>query len=409
MSSISYQCLSSAGIKAIFMQLHPAQRPTIAKSFNELSLTLTSAFHTRGKILSSYSEQSLAQLILCHRPFYTEFIISHEHMILDILCYEFGDIAYSFFTHDYNKNVGAQATQQISQELQIKDKKNIIENWPQLPDSTVIMKCLKNYRNATCYPKHHVCVCCGQAWNYAMIHNVTISHDIDICKKLFVSEPFLINRINENLSSDFHYSVASLNGIILCKEGIHEQNDNGHTILSFCHDCYSSLHQNKMPRLALANKLYRGTLPKEFSDITWVEEMVCAISRTTTHVTRLYESTDPKQPFIYHGNSCAHEVNVVSTASVLPRTPGDINSILTVVFVGSGKFDSKRMGSMMKICKNKVWQFLLWLKQNNRLYCNMPLDASLMDLYSDKEEILPGIIDRIIYDSNSDPTQFFES
>ena len=216
-----------------------------------------------------------------------------------------------------------------------------------------------------------------------MIHNVTISHDIDICKKLFVSEPFLINRINENLSSDFHYSVASLNGIILCKEGIHEQNDNGHTILSFCHDCYSSLHQNKMPRLALANKLYRGTLPKEFSDITWVEEMVCAISRTTTHVTRLYESTDPKQPFIYHGNSCAHEVNVVSTASVLPRTPGDINSILTVVFVGSGKFDSKRMGSMMKICKNKVWQFLLWLKQNNRLYCNMPLDASLMDLYSD--------------------------
>src|SRR5882672_5174472 len=38
MSSISYQCLSSAGIKPIFMQLHPAQRPTIAKNFNELLL-----------------------------------------------------------------------------------------------------------------------------------------------------------------------------------------------------------------------------------------------------------------------------------------------------------------------------------------------------------------------------------
>jgi len=35
-SSISYNCLSSASIKAIFMQLHPAQRPTIGKFFKEL-------------------------------------------------------------------------------------------------------------------------------------------------------------------------------------------------------------------------------------------------------------------------------------------------------------------------------------------------------------------------------------
>ena len=54
---------------------------------------------------------------------------------------------------------------------------------------------------------------------------------------------------------------------------------------------------------------------------------------------QLYESTNPQQPFIYHGNSCAHEVNVVSTASVLPRTPGDINSIFTVVSIVSRNFN----------------------------------------------------------------------
>jgi len=74
-----------------------------------------------------------------------------------------------------------------------------------------------------------------------------------------------------------------------------------------------------MLKFALANKLYTGTLPNEFFDITWIE-MVCAVFRTTAHVTCLYESIDPKQPFIYSGNSCAHGVNVVSTASVLPRT-----------------------------------------------------------------------------------------
>ena len=56
-----------------------------------------------------------------------------------------------------------------------------------------------------------------------MIHNVLIGHELEspsICKKLIVSEPFLIKRINENLSSEFDYNVTSLNGMILCKEGI---------------------------------------------------------------------------------------------------------------------------------------------------------------------------------------------
>ncbi|KAG1851338.1 hypothetical protein DFJ58DRAFT_661660, partial [Suillus subalutaceus] len=38
---------------------------------------------------------------------------------------------------------------------------------------------------------------------------------------------------------------------------------------------------------------------------------------------------DPAQPWVAHGNICAHEMNVVSTASVLPRTPADINGLLS--------------------------------------------------------------------------------
>ena len=77
--------------------------------------------------------------------------------------------------------------------------------------------------------------------------------------------------------------------------------------------------------------------------------MVCALYQTTAHVTHLYQSTEPTQPFVYQGNSCAHELNVISTASVLPRTPGDINSILSVVFIGPGKSDPKQMGPIMKV------------------------------------------------------------
>ena len=81
-------------------------------------------------------------------------------------------------------------------------------------------------------------------------------------KKLVVSEPLLIRRINANLSTEFHYNMTSLNEMILCKEGIHQYEDNGNTILSFCHGCYSSLNKNKISCFALANRIYRGALSK---------------------------------------------------------------------------------------------------------------------------------------------------
>ena len=168
------------------MCIHWAQRPTIGKIFNDLSLTLTSTFHKHAKILCKISEQSLVQLILCYCPFYTEISLSHECMVLDISCYEFGDIAYCLFTHDHNKSFGTQEGQwnhynyiNSLQEQEIEHKKKIIENWPQLPASTVIMKCLNNYWKATCYPNSLVCVCYSCAQIDTLFHNVTIGHDIE--------------------------------------------------------------------------------------------------------------------------------------------------------------------------------------------------------------------------------------
>jgi hypothetical protein len=78
------------------------------------------------------------------------------------------------------------------------------------------------------------------------------------------------------------------------------------------------MRRNKIPRLALANSLYRGVLPAQFEDLTWVEETVL------------------------HGNTCAHDMNIISTASVLSRTPADINGMLSIVFVGAGKFQTAK-------------------------------------------------------------------
>ena len=74
---------------------------------------------------------------------------------------------------------------------------------------------------------------------------------------------------------------------------------------------------------ALANNFYRGELPAEFKDLTWVEEMACAVYCDTAHISCIYQSSDPSQPCVFHGNTCAHDMNVVSTATVLPHTVAD--------------------------------------------------------------------------------------
>ncbi|KAI0362717.1 hypothetical protein OH77DRAFT_1500325 [Trametes cingulata] len=171
--------------------------------------------------------------------------------------------------------------------------------------------------------------------------------------------------------------------------------------MNICNDCMESLNRHSMPRFALANNLYRGTLPSEFHDLTWVEEMVCAIYHTHAKVTRLYGSNDPTQPRVFHGNICTHDLNVVSTASVLPRTPADINGMLSVVFIGPEKFDLNKVGTIFRVRKYKIMRFLYWLKGNNILYSNIPIEDSIIQQYPD-DGALPGLIDSVIHDKFGD-------
>jgi hypothetical protein len=145
-----------------------------------------------------------------------------------------------------------------------------------------------------------------------------------------------------------------INGAILERRGFKHYHADG-LVIRICCECHSALKKKKLPRLALENRLYRGQLLDEFKDLTWIEEMVCAKYCNTAHITRIYQSSDPSQPKVFHGNTCAHEMNVVSTASVLPRTPADINGMLSIVFIGPGKFKPDNLGPLFKIRKRKVW------------------------------------------------------
>jgi hypothetical protein len=175
--------------------------------------------------------------------------------------------------------------------------------------------------------------------------------------------------ILQGLSSWFTFGSPLIDGLMLEKVGVISV-DTHAVSLNVCASCRSVLHKpDKVPHLALCNKLFRGDLPAQFHDLTWIEEKICAIYCITAHVTRLFQSADPAQPKVFHGNTCAHDMNVVSTASVLPRTPADINGLLSVVFVGPGKLDPAVLSTIFHVCRSKIWSF--WYGLNITIDCIM--------------------------------------
>ena len=57
-----------------------------------------------------------------------------------------------------------------------------------------------------------------------------------------------------------------------------------------CGEYHLSLKSKCLPKFTLANKLWQGTLPYWFHNLTWIEEIVYAKFWNIAHVTRLYQS-----------------------------------------------------------------------------------------------------------------------
>ena len=88
------------------------------------------------------------------------------------------------------------------------------------------MDCLKSYRNATCYSSPSICVCCACARVKVEINKITIHAKLQIpsfLRKLYITNPFLIQRSSEIFPFEFKSELESLNGMILCRQGLKYQ------------------------------------------------------------------------------------------------------------------------------------------------------------------------------------------
>ncbi|KAG2107451.1 uncharacterized protein F5147DRAFT_802633, partial [Suillus discolor] len=392
--------LDGGDIVDCFGALPRSRRPAYAmRSKRKRCAALVQQVQQRLSHLQSLGDYMFLVDVLCVAPFAVP--TTRMSMSSLVLCIEFSSILIDRLEQPivalperrklHCKLVKEQSAAQLSQ-----FNAEIVAQWPKVVPRNVVMECLRDYVDGSCWRPGVVCAVCSR--QVRSINELRVDADADLSLSLDLlqlNDPFITAKcVVQTLSSEFTYQCSVLNGLMLDKTGILVCTLDS-TTLNVCGQCFKSLSRAKMPCFALANKLYQGHLLAQFCDLTWVEEMVCAIYRNMAHVTRLYQSSDPAQPLVFHGNTCAHETNIVSTAEVLPRTPADINGMLMVVFVGPLKLTPQSLKTLF-VMTHGLWSFLCWLCNHNHLYEHIILDEAVMNLYPE-DGTVPGVADRIIY------------
>jgi len=293
---------------------------------------------------------------------------------------------------------------------------NVDHVWPQKVPFTIKNKCYKKYRDSTMWERPPCCAVCARERFKATIWEYHVPGDavepMDGLELLRLTDKYIIQHcIVSQCSPEFFFGNHAIDSLMLVRSGVDVDPNTSDATIQVCNQCHASLSSKprpKLPKFALKNRLYRGRLPDEFQDLTWIEEKVCAIYRASAYVTRLYHSDDPRNPHVFHGNTCAHWQNVISTATVLPRTPADINDMLSIVFVGPRTtVPASCLKNIFRIRKEKVRRFLQWLALHNHLYSQLTIDESIFDLY-DNDNTLPGVEDRIIFNQTEHAREIFE-
>ena len=265
---------------------------------------------------------------------------------------------------------------EIHDDISSNDLIQIRDSWPETLSTESKNSLIMDFKHRTCSHtlKLFVCACCGENMFRDDCHEVS-SKDIDF--NLFRPQ-------SGGLPMELPYSDGPLSGLLLCPEGVHNPCDSTPTI-TVCSSCWCSLRRSRVPNLAFANDTYLGSVPVELQDLTFVEELMIGLCRAKCCIFQLTENKNegisPISQTAFRGHVIVYPQNPSSVAPFLPPSIDDITSLICILFIGSSKPTLKWLHERARplaVRANKVRRALLWLKNHNALYHNVPINESTL-------------------------------
>jgi hypothetical protein len=287
--------LSLKNLTECMQGLHASLRP-LYKASSKQSCWNAIIHHVwqQSWFLLSLGSQAFFEQFLSCKLFTDVCGMSHLLLIQEILEYEYGphimkEVGNSVLTVSERKKKVRRDEKLNRVKLTAAFKNKIVTSWPSKISDDVIFQCLHDYYNGTQWTLPHACAVCSREQRGVEMYIIKVENNVQIpplnLELLLLDDPFIIQHcIIQCLSSEFIFGHQALDGLMLYKDSVH-LDDCGNVSLDVCTECNSSLLKKEMPQYALANNLYCGQLPAQFSDLTWVEEMVCARYCNTAHIT----------------------------------------------------------------------------------------------------------------------------
>jgi DNA-directed RNA polymerase subunit RPC12/RpoP len=164
------------------------------------------------------------------------------------------------------------------------------------------------------------------------------------------------------------------------------------SITYLCIQCKKKLARGERPQFALANNMWIGRVPFELSILTLPERMLVVLYFPAVYILKLYpkrrgarewdENTMSKG---MKGNVSTYRLSPSQIAGIvsgnkMPPPPRILAATIGVTFVGVGNCPLSVLLDFLRVCWQRVFDALLWLKQNNRLYSQIDISAEQLRL-----------------------------
>ncbi|KAG6835881.1 hypothetical protein H0H93_013721 [Arthromyces matolae] len=117
----------------------------------------------------------------------------------------------------------------------------------------------------------------------------TSLHGVDSASPIYNNDQW--DAVRDNFKHFLPFDSGVLRNLLLDPEGV-ETKENGSIHLQVCSECLRSLKKNKLPKFALANRLFLGEIPDVLKDLTQIEESMIALCRAKNWIVRLPDGSD---------------------------------------------------------------------------------------------------------------------
>jgi hypothetical protein len=143
----------------------------------------------------------------------------------------------------------------------------------------------------------------------------------------------------------------------------------------FCMDCLHAIQSNRLPALALANRMWIGRIPEELTQLTVPEQILVSLYHPRCYIYKLYpcdlwsngSNTTSLQNGL-KGNVTTYELNMPDIVRMLegklmPHPTSILASMIAVSFIGTGQVPKTWLKKTFRVRRAVVHAAIRCLKE----------------------------------------------